>query len=736
MTTSGATFARRRLAGGVASICLGAAAVWVLFIVARFTRDAYRSADAAALINNGAPIPELAIPLGIALGLLATALLVFTVRPRWLPAVKGLVIVSSIATGAGLAISSGEAAGVAAFAGLVLWSWWVGGAVLQAFDASGALGSWARAAIETGLGLALLSFMVLAVALLGALSDTSLAAVLIGLPILATLGRIRLGQPLWRQSGTVDSGGAAFWELAALALIGTALVVTFGASLAPQTHFDALHYHFAMPRVLLAEGGFVERPDIIQSYFPLGLEMAYVPAYWLGGETPMTLLHWLFAPLTAGVLWAAADRVFERGAGAYAASLFVLSPLVLGESITASSDLAMSFWLIAALLALVIYIERPGGHTAALAGLCAGLSLTFKIVSALYIMPVAAVFALALFGRRPRDRESLAREGMSFAAAGVAVGLPWLLIRLVQTGNPVFPLFNNVFKSDKWPPIHERFDLWLYGIGHGAGDFGRVLWEVTLRPGDFGQDIPSWSIGAAALMLPAVLIALPSIARDRTRSLVLALAILSALSWFYLSQYHRYGLPAFALMALFSGAVIALLLRRAPRLLGAQAGAILLSCLFAAGLALSLLYVDPAPYPTDFVLGRESPAEYRDRTTAGYAALLFVDSATTGTQEEAAILGYPYNYFVRARMFDMELPREISPFRRAAESGLKDDSLALALIDANIRWLVVRSEPIAPGQEWPPAWLAAGVLSPDFLAGHTEVAFEKYDVVVYRILDP
>jgi hypothetical protein len=48
----------------------------------------------------------------------------------------------------------------------------------------------------------------------------------------------------------------------------------------------------------------------------------------------------------------------------------------------------------------------------------------------------------------------------------------------------------------------------------------------------------------------------------------------------------------------------------------------------------------------------------------------------------------------------------------------------------------VRTEPVFEGEQWPPGWLAESVLSPEFLALHTEVAFEKYDVIVYRVLEP
>ncbi|HXH22251.1 MAG TPA: hypothetical protein VNN10_09485 [Dehalococcoidia bacterium] len=736
MTADLAISLPRRLTIGLSGLALTGGLASAVFVFYRFARDAYLTSRDEGLIDAGSPIPELAVPAGAGLVILAISAVLALSKPAWLPWLIRCVVAACAGVVASLAALSGETRAAAAFAGIAVWAWWTGGAVLLVLPAP-ALTSWPRAAVETGLGIALLSFLTLAVSLAAALTDATLLLILVLPVVLATTVRWRHGWRLWcPEDEEPPRPLEAFLEAAAVSLIAIALVVTFGVSLAPQTQFDALHYHFAMPRIFLWEGGFVERPDILQSYFPLGLEMAYVVAYWLGGEATMTLLHWLFAPLLAAALWAAGNALFGRGAGALAATVFLLAPLILSESFGASSDLAMTFWLLAAALALVLYTRSPSAGAAVFAGLCAGLALTFKIVSGLYILPLAGVFLVAVGWERRRLDLQAVRELVAFAAAGLTAGLPWLLIRLEQTGNPVFPLFNNAFKSERWPPVHERLDLWLFGIGHSASDLASVLWEISVHPWRFGQGIPTWSVGLPAMLVVCAVALLAPAARNRAQVLFLLLAAMSLLSWFFLSQYHRYGLPPFAMLAIVGSGGLLTILRRLPTPAAWAAATSLAALTFAGGLALTLLLVVPRPYPTDFLLGRESVDEFRDRTTAGYPTLLFLDEATAESGEGSAILGFAFNYFVRAPMYEWDLPPELSPFTRIVRSGLEGRDLARALTANNIRWLLVRTQPMFEGEPWPPDWLANSVLSPSFLSRHTEVAFEKYDVIVYRILEP
>jgi hypothetical protein len=746
MTAIDIAFARTRSVARPLTLALAAGALaWTAFITYELAARAYKLGKADHLLRGLHLVPELKVMLGAAAIAAAAGIAVAAVVPRLLAALKLAAAGAAVIAMCVLAVTSHQTAEVAAFAGLTLWCWWVGSPVLAALEAPVAIVSGAgRTALATLLGFAVLSFAMLVIALPGALSDAGMAAVLVAGGATAAAGWIALkpssrvpsdSTPLVPRHAQDEREGG-FIEYLALALVMVTLVVSFGASLAPQVQFDALHYHFAMPRIFLAEGRFVERPDIIQGYFPLGLEMTYVPALRFGGETTMTLMNWATTPVLLALVWSAGDRTFGRPSGALAAALMATAALVVFESSSASSDIAMTAWVVAAAIALGAYAARPSPRLALAAGLFGGLALTFKIVAGIYVIPLALAFVAALiFAARPARREGL-RHAAAFAAGGLLTGAPWLLLRLIQTGNPVFPLYNDIFESDKWPPVRERFDLWLYGVGHSPGDAGSVWWEVAAHPWRFGQWLPPWSMGLPVLAFVAAALMAPSLFRGKPAAMLGLLAVLAAGSWFLLSQYHRYGLPAFSLLAIAGAAATWLALRQLHPRLVAPAASLLVAIWFAGGTVLALVMGVPDPYPTDVVLGHESREAYRDRSTADYFPLRFVEERMKGTDDAAAIVGFPYNYFVTNRLYDYTEPSTLSPFTRAATSGATPEQTAKDLLAARVRWLIVDYNPVAGQSPWPPADLTAGVLSEAFIKAHTEVAFEKYGVVVYRVIGP
>jgi hypothetical protein len=722
----------------IAALLAGGALAWIAFLTFELGRAAYNLGRTDHELRGLHPSAELQVMLAAPLVALALGAVVALARPRALPALTALAAVAAIAAMALLTITSGQSKEALVFAALMGWCWFVGSPLLALLEGEERLLlGWGRVALETTLGIAVLSFSILAIALAAALSDAGMVCVFVLEPMMAALLRLRSprGRQFWSAAPAVRSSEHEFVEYVALVVLAVSFVVSFGASLAPQVQFDALHYHFAMPRIFLSEGRLIERPDIIQGYFPLGLEMTYVPAYRFGGEATMTLLHWAMAPTLVALVWGGGNRFFGRPAGAISAALIGLAALVTFESSSASSDLAVTVWTVAAGLAVAAYASHPSWRAALMAGLFGGLALTFKIVAGIYVLPLALAFIAGLIIWSRRGPLEAGRDAAAFAAGGLLTGAPWLLIRFFQTGNPVFPLYNNVFKSDRWPPVHERFDLWLYGVGHNIDDAGTVWWQIAVHPWRFGQWLPPWAIGLPALTFVAALLMAPWLPKSRPAVFLALVALLTAGSWFLLSQYHRYGLPAFSLLAMVGGAGIWAAARQLPKPLPAVALTAALSVWFAGGVILTLVMGVPEPYPTRVVLGQESREAFRDRSVADYYPLSYLESVTRGTDDQAAILGYPYNYFVTNRLYDVIVPETLSPFRRIALSGASPGVMARELLDSHIRWLVVDYNPIGGESQWPPDWLARGVLSDAFLQAHTEVAFEKYRVVVYRILD-
>jgi hypothetical protein len=774
---------------------------WTGFVTLTFVGSAIDTANSGGFVGAREARDELVIILAAAASSTALLAIAGSVSRSLFAAIFVMAILSAAVV---LAITSSQVREVLAFILIIGWSWSMGAALLRAAGVSPRrLDLIASAAIATGLGLAVLSFAMLALGLVGLLTDAAMAVVLVaGVASLAlrrtspSFEKLRTGSSPLSVYGdgeseppeTAHQAGIQLPERVSLGVIATAALVGFAVCLTPQANFDALHYHLALPVIFLDEGRFVERPDIIQSYFPLGLEMVFVPAFWLGGETTANLLHWAFVPLTAAVLWPAGNRFFGRPVGAIGAALFGLMPLAVWESTATTSDLAMMFYLVAGAYVIATQPGGTGRRSAFVAGLLCGLALSFKIVAALYVLPLTLVFVGAVIASArvarsasvafdPHPNPLPAREGGSkagegstssrddtgersvirtelkpvlspveglrpygigaFTAGGLLGGAPWLALRWLQTGNPIFPFYNDVFRSDKWPPVNERFDLDQFGIGTTLSDFVSFWWEASASPVRFGQETPDWVIGLPLLLSLGAVVLLPRL-RVNGAWVWCAAAIACLLSWFLLSQYLRYGLPAFALLSLPAAFAIveALRLLAASQAVRAAVMTALLAAWGGAGIAVGVgaFSLTPEHFPTDVLLGRESREEFR-HAIPNYSAIAFFDQQTRGTDEAGALLGFPYNYYALNHLYDVIVPAELSPFRRIVEAGLAPDQLAAALVDENIRWLVYDARNPFIAETWPPEWLAQTVLAPEFVERHMEVAFEEEGVFVYRILE-
>ncbi len=659
------------------------------------------------------------------------AALVVLLRQRGVPqkALARTIAITGASVAAMISIPSGGISALAVLALLAGWAWLTGDFALSRLTPHDlSLRAWERATLATALGLGLLSMAVLVLALCGAISGLSLALLLalgLGGGLFGRLRRSKAGPAPKPEPAPAPEDAI---DLCALALIAAALVLLLGASLAPQVTYDALHYHLTMPAAILREGRLVERPDIIQSYFPLGLEMVFVPAMWLRGEVAANLMNWLLLPLTAAIVWSAAGRLIGRPAGAIAACLAVFSPIIFQAGYTDSADLAMSFYTACCLWCLTVPGVRPL-RPRFLAGVFAGLAVSFKLVAGYYVVPLALLALGQELMLTPLWRGRL-RGLAAFGLGAFAFGSPWLIVRWVQTGNPVFPILNNVFRSPKWPPVNERFDLNQFGIGKSPWDLLRGLWELSLRPYEFGQGMPPWSVGIGVLLGVSVLAALA--ARSRLSSGLLAW-ILAALActavWLVVSQYHRYGMPAFLLLSL-PAAYVATRSLRLPtaHAVRAAVAAVCLVAWFAAAsvTGMSSLSYLPKGYPTGFLTGSQSVDAYRTAAHRNYPALHYLDSQLKGTSDIAAITGNPWNFYVTNPMYGVASSR----FRSIGEPPMAPGVRAKVLLDAHIRWIVVSLDTQIP------SWFRQNILDPAFADRYLTPEFVDRPTTVYRVVLP
>lgn len=218
-----------------------------------------------------------------------------------------------------------------------------------------------------------------------------------------------------------------------------------------------------------------------------------------------------------------------------AAALYASHPLTAYYGSTLQVDGASAACLLH-LAAVCIHVDRNRAEAAspiligALCGILAGLKVTNLVF-------------LAIFGSwllwRLLSRGKLSRAIIIIAVAAAIAGSSYFYAYFI-TGNPLFPLYNGVFKSAYAPAVNFADARWHTGVQPS------VLWDLTFSTGKFMEAYP----GAAGLSLLALLGgALVALRSGGWRAALTLIGVLAAAVVFFQVQYLRYVFPAVALVA-------------------------------------------------------------------------------------------------------------------------------------------------------------------------------------------
>jgi hypothetical protein len=472
---------------------------------------------------------------------------------------------------------------------------------------------------------------------------------------------------------------------AAVVLILLAAIMNILATAAPETFYDSLVYHLALPKLYLLRGRVMPVPENLFSGFPAGVEMLYGLALALSNESLAALLHCSFGLLTALAVGLLLERCASRAAAILGALLFYLSPIVLYGSWQSGNDLAGSCYLILALAAFASC--GPGAARGTLTGLFLGLAMGVKYT----FVPMAGAFVLIAFWLRRRYGDPGAlKEASRIAVVSAAVFCPWLLKNILFYGNPVHPFLNEYLG---WTALADwkgfMADVHPHSLAHTFGSWAgwrgllSLPWTVSLGSRDLGD----WPGRCFLLFLPWAFCLRWGILKpdERIPPAWTALALLTAaggIIWCLTSdtvaRYLATALP-------FAACVAALAVVRAPippRL--RQAGWVVAILCSMYGLQVTFkLGTDNFSGRWSQILGARSRSDYlkADRMSYGgipyYAAMEYINQ-TLPPDAKVLFLGEPRSYYcerdhIAATVFDH------NPFWRAARAARTPAELAASL---------------------------------------------------------
>ena len=235
------------------------------------------------------------------------------------------------------------AAGWLGLIAVVLGAWLLsyllptGSSVLESLILGGGLGLGSLGLLNFGLGLAGLFRPVVAYG----------AAISLTLVLLPQLMRLYRRWRQWRPANPPNVLTGLY--------LGVVAVLTLPVALLPPTDWDGLFYHLTGPKLYLQAGHIAGGIDIPHLSFPSLMEMLFTWAILLRSDIAAKLLHTGFALLLAGLVYLIARRFFGRKPAWLAVLVFASMPMVSTLAGWAYNDLALAFYQLASLYAIINY---------------------------------------------------------------------------------------------------------------------------------------------------------------------------------------------------------------------------------------------------------------------------------------------------------------------------------------------------------------------------------------------
>ena len=229
-------------------------------------------------------------------------------------------------------------------------------------------------------------------------------------------------------------------------LIFSVLLVEILLGLVPPTARDELTHHLALPRLYVHSGRIFDLTFAPYSYYPMLLDMLYTPWLRWGWDSIPKLVHGLFGFLTALLLYAYLARRLSPVYGLLGFFFYISTPAVLRLSNVAYVDLGLTFYSTASLLCLICWLEEVSGQRwLILAGMSAGFAMATKPNGLLAFLLLALLLAFALGKERERSTPWILSRLLLFGALALICFSPWAVKNMVETGNPLFPFFPDLF---------------------------------------------------------------------------------------------------------------------------------------------------------------------------------------------------------------------------------------------------------------------------------------------------
>ncbi len=360
-----------------------------------------------------------------------------------------------------------------------------------------------RLALSAGLGMGAIGLIVLAVGVMGGLYLSILGLLMcVGLVWATphTVSLIKSVQQAGRAALSRRQPGDAVSRFMMVFTVAL-LLLSLLKSLTPPTSWDSLVYHLTGPKLWVQAHRIWPALEMPFGGYPSLTEMLFTVGMLLGRPAVAQLIHWTFGVLLLLLLYALVRRYFDPRIAWLSVAILVGSPVVTGQLSWAYVDIALMYFALAAVYAVLRWQETDEVRWLWVAGVFGGLAMGVKYTG------VATVGALCLFTLWRSRSGGFARVRGHLLALGLpaaALALPWLLRNWAFTGNPVAPF---VFETAGWDAARQAFCA-----RPGTGLAYVAPWRLLTAPWDMTMQHPESVAGFGSEIGPLLLLGLPLLA--------------------------------------------------------------------------------------------------------------------------------------------------------------------------------------------------------------------------------
>lgn len=492
-----------------------------------------------------------------------------------------------------------------------------------------------------GIGLGMLAYATLALALIGAIYPWALI-LLLGLLALAVRHEwthlARLLREAWASWEPLDS----FQKGIAL-VIATFVLFSLLRALTPPTDYDGLMYHLTAPQTFLREHRLLSFTHNPGANFPATVEMLYTIALGLGSPMAATVLHLSFGLLTTLAIFCLAKRFLSREAAWLSMAVLWSIPIFVTEAGWAYVDLAWTFYEFLALFAFLLWTQYRSRRWLIFAALLMGFALGTKYLALYGFLLLVVAIATVDWVAHRKGLRSVAKDLLLFGVVSGFVASPWYLKNWLWLGNPVYPFF---IGGLNYSPHRVEATAYLArnrGLGHCLRCYLLLPWNIYTRSQHFGHVHPA-PPSPLYLLLPLWVLW----RKNRIVNLLLALSSLRFALWAVSTQDLRYLLPIYPALSVATGYILHQTILHGRQRLPWD--------FFVRALVMSMLLINVGlqlykeattsgnPWPV--ILGRESQVAYLRRSLIIYPATQFIND-NLPLEAKVLLIGDARGYYLQ-----------------------------------------------------------------------------------------